>query len=108
MLIPLVPPYSEVVTLLESYVEWHKLDTQSDPLMVFYDQKLNKPKKNQGNQTSFNSSGLGFSKEINLEAKHPPLHHKVSMQILILPLTKMPIKMRSSFVKFATNGIILP
>lgn len=34
MLRPPIPPYSEVVTLLEGYAKRHKLDTQSDPPMV--------------------------------------------------------------------------
>ena len=58
---PPVLPYSETVTLLESYVERHNLDAQPAPQMVFYGQRSNKNIKNNGGQISFNSKGRGFA-----------------------------------------------
>jgi hypothetical protein len=59
MLHPPVPPYSEVVTLVESHAAHHKLDIQTPPQMVFYGQHFNKNKKGNGSH-SFNSRGRGF------------------------------------------------
>ena len=61
MLHPPVLPYLEIVTLLESYAERHNLDAQPAPQMVFYGQRSNKNKKNNGRQISFNSKGRGFA-----------------------------------------------
>ena len=60
MLRPPIPPYAEIVTHLESYADRYKLDTPATSPMVFYGQKQNKNKKNQGQQVSFNSKGRGF------------------------------------------------
>jgi hypothetical protein len=54
MLRPLVPPYSEVVTLVESHTACHKLDIQT-PQMVFCGQCFNMNKKGNGSSHSFNS-----------------------------------------------------
>ena len=60
MLRPPVLPFSEIVTLLESYTERHKLNAQPTPQMAFYGQRNNKNKRNNGGQGSFNSRGHGF------------------------------------------------
>ena len=60
MLRPPIPPYAEIVTHLESYADRYKLDTPATSPMVFYGQKQNKNKKNQGQQVSFSSKGRGF------------------------------------------------
>ena len=60
MLRPPIPPYAEIVTHLESYADRYKLDTLATSPMVFYGQKQNKNKKNQGQQVSFSSKGRGF------------------------------------------------
>jgi hypothetical protein len=63
MLRPPIPPYSKIVTLLESHSERHQLDTQTQaaPQMAFYNQRSNKNKKHNGSSNSFNSRGRGFS-----------------------------------------------
>ena len=60
LLRPPVLLYSDIVTLLESYTERHKLDAQPTPQMAFYGQRNNKNKRNNGGQGSFNSKGRGF------------------------------------------------
>uniref|UniRef100_A0A2N9F121 Reverse transcriptase Ty1/copia-type domain-containing protein n=1 Tax=Fagus sylvatica TaxID=28930 RepID=A0A2N9F121_FAGSY len=59
MLRPPIPPYSKIVTLLESHSERHQLDTQTQaaPQMAFYNQHSNKNKKHNGSSNSFNSKG---------------------------------------------------
>ncbi|GMY38248.1 Zinc finger, CCCH-type [Fagus crenata] len=68
MLRPPIPPYSEIVTLLESHSKRHQLDTQTQaaPQMAFYNQRSNKNKKHNGSSNSFNSRGCGFPKDIHL------------------------------------------
>ena len=61
MLHPPVLPYSEIVTLLESYAERHNLDAQPAPQMVFYGLRSNKIRKNNGGKISFNSKGRGLA-----------------------------------------------
>ncbi|KAA8544767.1 hypothetical protein F0562_019529 [Nyssa sinensis] len=61
MLQPPVPSYSEVVTQLESYAEWHNINSPAQPPMVFYGQKTYKNRKGQGQSASFNSKGRGFT-----------------------------------------------
>ena len=75
--------------------------------MVFYGQKTNKPKRIKGIKHPSIPKVMVLSKKIYLELKPPPLHHEVSMQILILLVIKMPINMRSSAVRFVTKRIIL-
>lgn len=58
MMKPPVPSYSEVVTLLESYVDRNKMDAPA-ATMTFYSQKSNKNKKQ--HNTKFNNRGKSFS-----------------------------------------------
>ena len=70
MLRPPVPPYAEVVTLLESYAERHSLDAQPAQSMVFYGQRTNKNRRNNGGQISFNSKGRGFAQSHHTAPKN--------------------------------------
>ena len=81
MLRPPVLPFSEIVTLLESYTERHKLNAQPTPQMAFYGQRNNKNKRNNGGQGSFNSRGHGFVQGAQSTLRIPAILHKICQQI---------------------------
>ena len=98
MLHPPVLPYSEIVTLLESYAERHNLDAQPAPQMVFYGQRSNKIRKIMEGKYHSIPKDVGLLKVTKLLLRPLIPHSPVTSQLVV--------RMRFLSVKSATNGII--
>ena len=103
MLRPPIPPYIEIVTLLESHSERHQLDTTytSDGL---YGQRVNKNKKNKGGGgTPSILKDMVFLKDTHLvQGNQINKMHEFKVQIILSDPT---IWMKFIYVKCAINEI---
>ena len=98
MLRPPILPYSKIVTLLESYAEWHNLDAQPTPQMVFYGQRRNKNRKIMEGKYHSIAKDVALLKVTKLLLRPLIPHSPITSQLVV--------RMRFLSVRSATNGII--